>query len=152
MISPTIAIIAARAAMSRLRSSAVADRLERLQYDPPPMRLTSWLKLGLVGLVTLIIAVTLIRHDAKKQALETFADKAKLVAAEDIAKARAANEKLIAANNALRAQLSQAEDIRQRVDAEEIAAIAALQAQGLECRLSPAGLASVNDLIQRANK
>lgn len=152
MISPTIAIIAARAAMSRLRSSAVADRLERLQYDPPPMRLTSWLKLGLVGLVTLIIAVTLIRHDAKKQALETFADKAKVMAAEDIAKARAANEKLIAANNALRAQLSQAEDIRQRVDAEEIAAIAALHAQGLECRLSPAGLASVNDLIRRANK
>lgn len=134
----------AKAALDGIETSALAESLSRLRYDPPTFNLWQMLKTAVIGVPLLLLALWIGKWWLRESILREFRAEAIKKEQVQLAKDRAAAEKLQA----------EIDDVRQEnqlviaVHAEELAEsskrIAALQANLKQCGWAPGTAALVN--------
>ena len=139
-------------ALSRLRTRA-RDRIETLEYDPPPMRLSTSLKAGAVIGVVMLIAALVIRWDARRTVLAEFEAARKVAVAKAISEAEAKNRALLDKIARLESDVAAAETLIKAVDKEAAERIATLTAVKSACSVNEqADIERINAVIKEANR
>lgn len=139
--------------VERVKSTRAYQIIEAAQYDPPTMKLTTWLKIcGIIG-VAMLVAMLFIRWDAKKKALVEFEAARKVAVAKAISEIEAKNRVLLDKISRLESDVAAAETLVKAVDKEAAERIASLTAVKSACAVDgKSDIERINAVIKEANR
>lgn len=137
----------------RIRSTRAYQAVETAQYDPPPIRLTAWLKIcGIIGVV-MLVAMLFVRWDAKKKALVEFEAARKVAVSKAISEIEEKNRALLDIINRLERKATEAVAAARDADKKANERIAALTAVKSACAVEgKSDIERINAVIKEANK